>query len=304
MAAAAATVRPLPLREMNLADIRGGFQPGPPCEGDGVEIDTFSIPGPVGPVTVRRYVSAAAREAARTAPVILYFHGGGWVMGTLAGYDCLCRPLAVAAEAVVLSVDYSLAPERRFPTAVEECFSALCAAAEAYEISTESTAGRPLVVAGDSAGGNLAAAVALMSRDRGGPPLELQLLIYPVLDCGCDTPSYHENAEGYLLTRESMLWFWEQYLAHPDDGLHAWASPLLAPSLQNLPAAHIITCEFDPLRDEGEQYAERLLAAGVPAEFTRIDGMIHGFLRHTDVIDTARETIQALGDVVRRQTGR
>ena len=298
MVAQFSAARPLPLREMSLAEIRDGFQPGPPCGNDGVEIDEFYVSGPAGPVPVRRYVS---RESATqpAAPVIIYLHGGGWVMGNLPGYDCLCRPLAVAAGAVVLSVGYSLSPEQRFPVAVEECGAVLREAARRYGDEGTGPA-HPLIVAGDSAGGNLAAAVALKARDEAGPPLAAQLLIYPVLDFSFETPSYHENASGYVLTRDSMIWFWEQYLDRPADGTSPYASPLRATSLEGLPPAFVLTCEYDPLRDEGEHYAQRLHETGISTTCQRIGGMIHGYLRYTDVFDIAGETISHLGEFVRR----
>ena len=223
-------------------------------------------------------------------PVVMMFHGGGWVIGDLDTADCQSREVCAGAGAVVISVDYRLAPEHRFPAAAEDCYSAVLWAADnasAYDGDTSS-----LAVAGDSAGGNLAAVVAQMARDRRGPAIAFQLLVYPVTD-GIDfgRASYRDNAEGYLLTAEAMHWFWDHYAPTPDDRRHPYASPLLADDLSGLPPTLVMTAEYDPLRDEGEDYARALARAGVDARFVRYDGFIHGFFAHTRTIDDTREAM-------------
>lgn len=219
-------------------------------------------------------------------PVVVFLHGGGWVLCGLDTHDQTCRALTREAGAVTVSVDYRLAPDARFPAAAEDAYAAACWAAD----NAADLGGDPsrLAVAGDSAGGNLAAATALMARDRGGPALAFQLLVYPVLDHRRDTPSYRENAQGFFLTGDHMRWFWEQYLGPGGDGGHPYASPLLADDLAGLPPAHIVTAECDPLRDEGEAYCRRLRAAGVAADLRRYDGMFHGFFGMGDLLDGAR----------------
>ena len=235
-------------------------------------IDDRRIPGPAGDLAVRIYTPAGGTPP---RPVLVYYHGGGWVIGSIASHDGVCRALANAVPAVVVSVDYRLAPEHRFPAAAEDAHAAARWAAEhAAEIGADP---RRIAVGGDSAGGNLAAVTALMARDRGGPRLAFQLLVYPVTDTAMDTPSYRENAEGYFLTRADMTWFFDHYLPRAADRMHPYAAPLRAADLRGLPPAAVITAEFDPLRDEGEAYAARLRAAGVPTTHTCYTGMVHGF---------------------------
>jgi acetyl esterase len=257
-------------------------------------IDDHRVPVDGGTIAVRCYTPAGTGPF----PVHVYFHGGGWVIGDIETHDGICRSLANAAGCVVASVDYRLAPEHRFPVAVDDAFAAtrwIAASAAALGVD----AGR-MAVGGDSAGGNLAAAVAFLSRDRGGPPLALQVLVYPVTQHGFDTPSYQEHADGYLLTRSAMRWFWSHYLARPEDGQDALASPLLARSLHGLPPALVITAEYDPLRDEGEAYAARLREAGVPVTVTRYPGMIHGFLRMINLVDKARAARDEIAAALRK----
>lgn len=255
------------------------------------------IPGAAGEITVRIYSPFGAGPF----PVLTYFHGGGFVLCSLDSHDSTCRELTNAAQCVVVSVDYRLAPEAPFPAAPEDCYAATCWVAE-NACDLDADPGR-LAVAGDSAGGNLAAVVALMARDRGGPTLVHQLLIYPVTDYSFDTPSYIDNAEGYFLTREMMQWFWGHYLAAEADGMQPLASPLRADDVSNLPSATVITAEFDPLRDEGEAYAARLEASGVPTECVRYDGMIHGFFGMTDALDRAKEAVALSSRALRRAFG-
>ena len=244
------------------------------------------IPGPGGEVPVRIYTP----NATAPLPLLVYFHGGGWVLGGLDTHDGTCRELANGAGCVVVSVDYRLAPEHQFPAAAEDCYAATqWAAAHAAELGADA---KRVAVGGDSAGGNLAAVVAQMARDRGGPPLVFQLLIYPVIAAAFDTQSYRDNAEGYLLTAGDMRWFWNHYLATPADAANPYAAPLSACTLGGLPPALVITAEFDPLRDEGELYAHRLEEASVPVRLTRYDGMIHGFFGMGHIMDKARAAVQ------------
>jgi acetyl esterase len=208
-------------------------------------------------------------------PIIVYFHGGGWVVGSVAGSEATCRRLANASGCAVLSVEYRLAPEHPFPAAVDDTYAATrWAAANASALGCDPDR---LAVAGDSAGGNLAAVVCLMARDAGTPRIARQLLIYPVIDARAGYPSYADNAEGPGLTGAAMAWFVRHYAPSPADREDPRVSPILARSHAGLPPAMVITAEYDPLRDEGEAYAERLRAAGVPVDARRYDGMTHGF---------------------------
>ncbi len=243
------------------------------------------IPGASGEIPVRVYTP----QGVGPFPILVYFHGGGWVIGNLEAYDPTCRALTNAAQCVVVSVDYRLAPEHKFPAAPEDCYAALqWVGANATAINGDPAR---LAIGGDSAGGNLTAVVAQMSRDRGGVSPVYQLLVYPVTDHRYDTPSYQENADGYLLTKDAMEWFWNHYLPSEADGNTPLASPLRAESFGNLPPALVITAEFDPLRDEGEAYAAKLQAAGVPVTLTRYDGMIHGFFSLGAVLDQGQKAI-------------
>ncbi|HEX7095070.1 MAG TPA: alpha/beta hydrolase, partial [Acidimicrobiales bacterium] len=217
----------------------------------------------------------------------VHFHGGAMIMGSPRMNDVANAGLCERHRITVISVDYRLAPEHRFPAAPEDCYAATTWVAA----NAASFGGDPsrLAVAGDSAGGNLAAVVALMARDRGGPDLAFQLLIYPCTDVAPgEYPSQRENASGYFLTAESMRWFYEQYVDEADRH-HPYAAPMRAADLSGLPPAHVITAEFDPLRDEGEAYAERLRQAGVRVEAVRYDGQIHGFFSMSTAIDRAKD---------------
>ena len=223
-------------------------------------------------------------------PVLVYFHGGGWVLGGLDSVDSLCRSLANVADCVVVSADYRLAPEHKFPAAVEDAYSATKWTAN----SATNFSGDPrrIAVGGDSAGGNLAAAVSLMARDKHGPPIVFQLLIYPATNHAFDTTSYSDNAEGYWLSKDDMRWFWNHYLRDEEDGRNPYASPSRAADLSSLPPAFVITAEFDPLRDEGEAYAARLRECGVPVKAARYDGMIHDFVNIAEL----RQSRVAVGE--------
>lgn len=267
-------------------------------EGEAVShVADRAIPGPQGGIPVRIYTP----QGRPPFPVLLYFHGGGWVIGDLDTHDPICRSLAKGGGCVVVSVDYRRAPEHKFPAAAEDCYAAtVWAARHASEIGADPAR---LAVAGDSAGGNLAAVVALMARDRGEPRIVFQLLIYPVTDARFDTASYRENGEGYLLTREAMQWFWAHYTRDASDREHPYAAPLRAPQLGGLPPALIITAELDPLRDEGEAYGARLNEAGVAARVSRYDGMPHGFFGMAALLDKAREARDEAVASLRRAWG-
>ena len=221
-------------------------------------------------------------------PVVMMFHGGGWVIGDLTTADGQSREVCRQVEAVVISVDYRLAPEHPFPAAADDCYAATQWAAQ----NAQRFRGDPgrLALAGDSAGGNLAAVVAQMIRDKGGPAVAFQLLVYPVTDgVNFDRPSYHENGQDYMLTADSMHWFWNHYAPNTEDRRNPYASPLLAENLAGLPSALVMTAEYDPLRDEGEAYAEALAKAGVEVKLIRCDGLIHGFFGQTRTVQAAVE---------------
>jgi acetyl esterase len=225
---------------------------------------------PDGPVPVRVLVPL---EVVRG--VIVYYHGGGWVLGSIDEYDTMARKLAERTSCAVALVEYGLAPERRYPAAVDDSYAALTwVTGHLREIAGRDV---PLIVAGDSAGGNLSAVMALRARDRGGPRIALQVLIYPVTDVDFDRPSYTDPENQLLLTREAMLWFWDHYLPDATRRTEPDASPLRAADLSGLPPAVVLTAEHDVLRDEGEAYAARLAGAGVPVDSRRYAGQMHGF---------------------------
>jgi acetyl esterase len=243
----------------------------PPAE-DVADVTDRTIPGPAGDIPVRIYTPAGDGPRG----VLVYFHGGGWVIGDLETVDRPCRTFANAADVVVVSVDYRLAPEHVHPAAFDDCWAATTWVAEhAAELGADPDR---LAVGGDSAGGHLAAAVSLAARDRGGPAIAFQMLLYPVVDFDWTSPSINDNGEGYLLGRATMQWFWAHYLGAQDPGNDPIAFPLRAEDLSGLPPAFVGTAEFDPLRDEGEAFARKLEAAGTTVTATRYDGMIHGFL--------------------------
>ena len=241
-----------------------------------------TIMGPGGDLRLRIYRPAGHGPF----PLLAFFHGSGFVLCSLDTHDGMCRNLCSGAQCVVVSVDYRLAPEHKYPAGLDDCVFATRWIAE-HAAELECDAGR-LAVCGDSAGGNLAAAAALRLRDEGGPRLIGQLLIYPVTDYYTPgTPSYRANAEGYGLTRDTMVWFWDHYLADRSQAADPYVSPLRARDLGGLPPAMVVTAEYDPLRDEGEQYGERLRAAGTPAHISRWDGMNHGFFFWVGRVDKA-----------------
>jgi acetyl esterase len=248
-------------------------------------VQDWTIPGAAGEMPARLYTPSGHGPF----PVLVYFHGGGWVIGNLEAYDATCRALTNAAGCIVVAMEYRLAPEHKFPAAPEDCYAAArWVAANASAIGGDP---RRVAIGGDSAGGNLTAVVAQIARNRGGPALCHQLLVYPVTDYNFDTASYQENADGYLLTRDAMVWFWNHYLRTAADGSNPMASPLRAADLRGLPPAMVLTAEFDPLRDEGEAYAARLEEAGVPVTLKRYNGMIHGFFSLGAVLEQGKQAI-------------
>jgi len=232
----------------------------------------------------------------QTLPALVYFHGGGWTIGDLDTHDVLCRSLALGARCAVFSVDYRLAPEHPFPAAVDDCWAATRYVAEhARELDVHGIA-----LGGDSAGGNLAATVALLAREQNGPALAFQLLIYPATDQRCATASHERNAQGYLLTRDAIQYFRRAYLPNEHDWLDWRASPLFAKSHANLPPAFVITAGFDPLLDEGRAYADKLRAAGVEVAYHEYADMVHGFVLFGGVLDTANAAVAECCAALRR----
>jgi acetyl esterase len=252
------------------------------------EVLALQAPGPAGPIPLRLYRGQRA-EKGRPQPAVIYFHGGGWVIGDLESHDTLCRAIANATPAIVVSVDYRLAPEHKFPAAVDDVIAATrWIAANAAELGIDP---QRLAVAGDSAGGNLATVVALDARDRGAPRLVCQVLIYPAADMSLEYPSLERHAQQLPLTRAGMQWFIGHYLRTPADKTDWRASPLRAANLAGLPPALVITAGFDPLADEGEAYAAALRKAGVAATHERFEGQIHGFVVMGRIVADAARAI-------------
>ncbi|SFS10674.1 alpha/beta hydrolase [Sphingomonas jatrophae] len=271
-------------------DARRGFAAAqsalPPRRGPAMQVERDeTVMGPRGAVPIRRYI---AHDSAPTGR-ILYCHGGGWVFGTLEGFDPVCRLLAQATGAEVVSVDYRLAPEHPFPAPLDDAWAALTAVAD----------GRTLAVMGDSAGGNLAAALALRARDRGGPRIDLQVLLYPVLSPDFSRGSYHRYGGGeYLISGDDMRWFWDQHVPQAMRD-HPEAAPLAAPDLAGLPASILVVAGCDPLRDEGVAYAEALGAAGNAVILREHPGMAHGFCTLVDLLTAANAEVEAVGGLIR-----
>ena len=250
-----------------------------------VEIEDRAIAGgPSGQVSVR---ILRPQNAPASLPVIVYIHGAGWVFGNTHTHDRLIRELAVGAQAAVVFPNYSLSPEAKYPTAIEENYAVVKWVAE--NGLKHGLAPERLAVAGDSVGGNMTAAVTLMAKERGGPSIRQQLLFYPVTDASFDTESYHQFATGYFLRRDAMMWFWDQYTSDPDKRKEITASPLRATTeqLRGLPPALVITAEADVLRDEGEAYANKLREAGVRVTAARFQGIIHDFVMLNALANTA-----------------
>jgi len=265
----------------------GWSQPVPPPLAEVSDLVAATAAGPL-PLRLYRPLGLAADGAGAGAPLLVYLHGGGWVIGDLDTHDTACREIAAGAGCLVLSVDYRLAPEHRFPAAFDDSLAALRWAREhAAELGADPAR---FAVGGDSAGGNLAAAVALAERDA-GHALALQLLIYPVTDMRALAPSHAHNGQGYSLTRDSIAYYRGHYVPDPDQWRDWRASPLLAPDLRGVAPALVLTAGFDPLRDEGRQYADALSAAGVPVQYLCFERQIHGFFLMGGLIDEARTAV-------------
>jgi acetyl esterase len=290
--------RAKPLHEMTpeeargmAAAMRGQGGPGPEM----VRVQNARVRSAGGSFPVRVLVPQEP-----PAGVIVYCHGGGWVLGSIADSDLLGRELAQRTGCAVVLAGYRLAPEYRYPTAVLDAQAALRWAAD--RLGDIAGGPVPLIVGGDSAGGNLAAVVALLAR-AGGPAIAAQVLVYPVTDCDFDTTSYADPANQLLLTAESMAWFWDHYAPEAAARLHPDASPLRAPILSGLPPAIVITAEHDVLRDEGELYATRLIKAGVPVEHRRFAGQMHGFFTMAGVLPGSADGIEFVAAALERQLG-
>ena len=276
------TLTPLQARESrNPVFIKLG---GPPESV--ADVRNLDIPGPAGQIPIRIYTP----KGAGPFPVLVFFHGGGFVICNLDTHDSICRSLANGASCIVVSVDYRLAPEHKFPAAVDDAY----AATQWVELNADRINGDPdrIAVGGDSAGGNLSAVVSLMARDKGGPSLIYQLLLYPVTDLSSfDTDSHRQHGEGYILTKDGMEYYRDHYVEHEEELQNPYVSPLLARELTGLPPALVITAQFDVLTDEAEAYANRLKEAGVQVKYICFDGMIHAFFSLPAVIDRAKDAI-------------
>ncbi len=288
------TIGHVAAREIFVAS-RAILQPDPSPVG---EVRDLAATGPAGQIPLRLY-RGQGTDATKPQPTLVYYHGGGWVLGNLDSHDGVCRDIANAADCTVISVDYRLAPEAKFPAAADD---AIAAAQWIHDNAADLGVDRTrLAVGGDSAGGNLGAVVALHARDNSGPQLKLQVLIYPSADMSSVYPSYEEFAEQLPLTRTTMDWFVDLYLTSREKDAKDWrASPLHAKSLAGLPPAFIITAAMDPLRDEGEELARALMKAGVPVEVKRFDGQIHGFLTMGRIIKDAQTAVADIATELRK----
>jgi acetyl esterase len=287
------TLTPLEARALFLAG-REVLTPDPEPVAEVRELSPQRQDGGAVPMRLHR---GATADAGKILPVLVYFHGGGWVIGDLETHDSLCRHLANAARCVVVSVDYRLAPEHKFPAAVEDCFFAtswVAEQAEALGIDRDRVA-----VGGDSAGGNLAAVVSLLARDRGAPRLCFQALLYPAVDCSMAHPSHERFAEGYLLTRPAMRWFYGHYLRGPADVEDWRASPLRAADLSGVAPALVLTAGNDVLCDEGEAYGHRLQQQGVPVQLRHFPDQIHGFLTMGKIVRAAEPALDEVAAALR-----
>ena len=280
-----------PLTSMTPDEARAGSAFFVDLIGPGPEVAAvrdIEIPGPSGAIPARVY-----KPVPDPVGTVVYYHGGGFVLGCLDEFDAVCQALAVASGARVVSVDYRLAPEHRFPAAVDDAFAALVGVAERHP-------GDPIVVAGDSAGGNLAAVSALRAREAGGPEIALQALVYPVVDCDLTRPSYLEcSGSDLFLNTAEVVWFWDHYVPDPAEREHPYVSPIRAADLGGLPPAYVIVAEHDPLRDEGLAYAAALESAGVPVTVARYDDQIHAFFWLVNFIEPADRAVVEAGAAIR-----
>ena len=278
------TLSPEQAREAMLSVVRAG-----PKGEEVSQIKDRTIPGPGGNIPVRIY----RPESVTSLPVLVYFHGGGWVIGDIETHDGICRSLANAAGMCIVSVDYRLAPEAHFPAAADDCF----AATQWVQKNADNFGGDPerIAVGGDSAGGNLATVVCLMAADKGVAIPKAQVLVYPATQHDFGTASYQENGGGELgLSEASMRWFWNHYLATPADGDNVYASPMRCQDMSGLPPALVITAEYDPLRDEAHDYADRLTQAGIRVERTLYLGVVHGFLGQAALVPEGPQAIEEI----------
>lgn len=260
-------------------------------------VENRTLPGPAGDIPVRVYWPRTAEEP---LPLLVWLHGGGFVLGGLNSYDAICRWLSRHADCIVISVDYRLAPENKFPAAVEDCLAALNRTAEhAAELGGDPAR---IAIAGDSAGGNLAAVTSILSRDTGSMPC-FQLLVYPGTAPEPDSASHHRHAEGYLLSRKAILWFYDHYLTGATDRRDFRYAPLLAEDLSGLPPALVIVAGHDPLHDEGVAYAERLREAGTAVDLIDYPGMVHAFYSMSGAVDAARDALRRSAEALRRVFG-
>jgi acetyl esterase len=268
-------------------NVAPALPPEPVAEVRELVIDTLP------PIPARLY-----RPRSGTLPLLVYFHGGGWVVGSVAISDPFCRAIANASGCAVVSVEYRLAPEDRYPAAADDAYAATRWSADhASDLGIDASR---IAVGGSSAGGNLAAVAALMARERGAPKVAFQLLHVPVTDHDFDTPSYRANGSGFGLTRSGMRWFWDNYVPDPKLRDEPYASPLRAKDLSGLPPAHVVTAECDPLRDEGKAYATRLRQAGVPTAYVEYPGMVHGFTGMAITIPMGRTAIDDMSAALRK----
>ena len=293
-AAALPPIQTVPLERLRATDV-ARFTTGVPK----VELPSVAqvtMAGPGGPLALRIYKPSGDKNL----PVVVFFHGSGFVLCSLDSHDLICRQLCKASGAIIVSVDYRLAPEHKFPAGSDDCLAATRWVGDhAREFGGDPAR---IAVAGDSAGGNLAAATALRVRDQGGPALRGQLLVYPVTDHpSAPKASYEECGEGFGLTDAAMRWFWELYLADKKDLTHPYASPLRAETLRGLPPAYVMTAQYDVLRDEGELYAKRLIAEGVEVKLERFADMNHGFMFWVGVIEPATDAVMKSGAWLREK---
>jgi acetyl esterase len=286
-----------PFRDSSPAEARESMRSRTAALGPFEEVPAVAdhrVPVTGGEITVRVYKPAGMGPH----PVLIFYHGGGWVIGDLYTHDGIRRSIVNAAGCAVASVDYRLAPEFKYPVPVEDSYAGLLwVVANATRLGLDSAR---IAVGGDSAGGNLAAVMALLARDRRGPRLLLQILVYPVTNYDFGTASYRENGTGFVLTTDDMRWFWRHYLSREEQGREMTASPIRAKSLADLPPALVITAGCDPLRDEGDAYAARLRDAGVAVTLTPYPGMFHGFLRMTRILDQSRVLLDEIAGALKK----
>ncbi|CAN5825065.1 alpha/beta hydrolase [soil metagenome] len=297
-----ATIEQPPIDEQTPEQVRHGLRALSALSGPGEDVaavEDRTAPGPTGDVPVRVYRPSdddGDGDGDGLAPVLVWFHGGGFVIGDLETTDSTCRGLAAGSGVTVVSVDYRLAPEHPFPAGFDDCLAVTRWVADhGTDIGVDDNR---MAVGGDSAGGNLAALVAVAARDHGGPPLRFQLLVYPATDLTMSHPSIRENGEGKLLTADTMRWFTDHYLGD-HDRTDPSVSPLHVKDLAGLPPAMVITAGHDPLRDEGDAYAELLSQAGVAVDHVRYDGMIHAFFGMDALFDTAKEAMERASEALR-----